>query len=366
MTRRTVAGGILAAAGIFYTACSAPPVPLWQGSHYTVQARDQAVERGLNFIYYSIARNPKYFRDWGTDLLSAFYNIAVTSENPRLRRMAWSMGRERALEWRRLNPTVPTHANADEVADLIFGSQAADGLGVPDRRMQKQLRHAAARFSAVNYLGFDPVREPPPADIPDECPRCGYQNARGATVCTHCGAKLTMRTRYSVMIDALITTYTGDLYGITLGAHYRDVLRWIPSMRPYPPPRRGNSSEYYDAVYMVTHLVYTYNDYSQKRIRPECFPEEFAYLKSNLRQAIKDKDPETMGEYLDSLRDFGLNRSDPSIRTGYDYLLSVQNSDGSWGDPTDTGPYGRYHPTWTAIDGLREYHWSKVLPCPAF
>jgi hypothetical protein len=71
-----------------------------------------------------------------------------------------------------------------------------------------------------------------------------------------------------------------------------------------------------------------------------------------------------MGEYLDSLRAFGLTSQDPLIRTGFEYLLSSQNPDGSWGDPQNRNVYGRYHPTWTAIDGLRDYRWTKVLPCP--
>ena len=32
-----------------------------------------------------------------------------------------------------------------------------------------------------------------------------------------------------------------------------------------------------------------------------------------------------------------------------------QNKDGSWGDVTDKDIYQRYHPTWTAVDGLRDY-----------
>jgi hypothetical protein len=39
------------------------------------------------------------------------------------------------------------------------------------------------------------------------------------------------------------------------------------------------------------------------------------------------------------------------------FLLSRQNPDGSWGDMNETDIYHRYHPTWTAIDGLRRYAW---------
>jgi hypothetical protein len=232
--------------------------------------------------------------------------------------------------------------------------------------MHTQLREAAAHFSVYDYLQFDPVKEPPPSDLPKQCEKCGHNNPRGVTVCTRCGARLEMHNRYDLYQDALINSYTGDRTGITLGAHYVDVLRLLPAMRPYPPRLPHNDEDYYAGVYTVTHLVYTYNDYSQFRLSPDCFPEEFAHLKANLRQAVAEKDPETMGEYLDSLQSFGLTFRDDLIRAGFDYLLSIQNRDGSWGDVKDPNPYGRYHPTWTVIDGLRDYRWTRVLPCPAF
>jgi hypothetical protein len=339
--------------------------PLWPGARYTAGDRDRAIQHGLNFIYDSVARNRGSFRDFGHDLLNAFYNIAATSEDRELRRMAWSMGHERALEWRRLNPELPAAAGPNGISSLVFGSDAAERLGVPGPRLRTQLREAAARFSAYDYLWFDPVREPPPSDVPEACESCGRQNQRGATACARCGAKLAMQSRYDVFLDALITAYSGDLYGVTLGAHYVDVLKWLPAMRPYPARTPDHEDEYYSGVYAVTHVIYTYNDYSHARVAPECFPEEFEHLKRNLPEAIAGKDPETMGEYLDSLRAFGLTFRDPLIRTGIEYLLSAQNRDGSWGDPNDPDPYDRYHSTWTAIDGLRDYRWTRVLPCPA-
>ena len=67
-----------------------------------------------------------------------------------------------------------------------------------------------------------------------------------------------------------------------------------------------------------------------------------------------------VGEFLDSLKAFGLTNSHPLLRTGMEYLLSQQNPDGSWGDMNAEDIYQRYHPTWTAIDGLREYRWRGV------
>jgi squalene cyclase len=76
-------------------------------------------------------------------------------------------------------------------------------------------------------------------------------------------------------------------------------------------------------------------------------------LKASLKDAIAIKDPDMLGEFMDTLRSFGLTEDDPLIQTGMEYLLSHQNRDGSWGDKRL-----RYHATWTAMDGLSEYAWS--------
>ena len=366
MMRAALASLILAMVAAAMVAAGDPHrgTPLWPGARYTQEDRDRAVARGLRFMF-DVAHNPDTFREYGHDLLSAFYNISITSRSGALRSTAWTMGHERALAWRRLHPTVPPGADINDFCDLVFGHDAARRLGSPDPSMQAALARSSTRFTVYDYLLFDPVVEPPPSDLPDECSKCGQQNARGATVCSRCGARLQMRNRYDLYQDALITTYSGDRAGIKLGAHYRDVLKWAPQMRPYPPRLPDNKDDYYGGVYSATHLIYTYNDYSQFRVSPDCFPLEYRHLEDNLRQAVAEKDPETMGEYLDTLRAFGLTLDNQLIRTGFEYLLGAQNRDGSWGDIHDPDPYGRYHPTWTAVDGLRDYGWTRVLPCPA-
>jgi squalene cyclase len=98
---------------------------------------------------------------------------------------------------------------------------------------------------------------------------------------------------------------------------------------------------------------------------PSWLPEEYAFLKKNLKQAIVMEDPETMGEFLDTLKSFGLPDDHSLIRKGVNYLLSQQNPDGSWGDIEAEDIYRRYHPTWTAVDGLRDYAWhGKRLSFP--
>ncbi len=328
---------------------------LWPGARYTAADRDTAIERGLESIYRT-ASDRHNFADYGYDLLWCFYTISATAKNPKLRRVAREMGHERALAWRRVHATMPRGLSSDEVVDLIFGSDAADRLGVRDPAMKHYLRRMAARYTVVDFLLFDPTREPPPSDIPKDCGKCDRHNARGHTMCRYCGDPLEMRDRYDVWTEALITTYTGDNYGVTLGARYSDVIRWIHVMRPYPSGASLKTAAFFNVASAVTHVVYTLNDYGVHRLSPKWLPQEYQYLKTNLEEMMKRQDPEMVGEFLDTLRAFGMTEADPLIRKGGKYLLSTQNADGSWGGPD---VYNRYHSTWTALDGLRLYAWHE-------
>src|SRR5260370_1290912 len=326
---------------------------LWPGSRYTEQDRDHAVERGLRFIS-KIAGDPKAFARWGHDLLWCFYSISATSKNPKLREMARNMGHERAVEWRRDHPQPPEDDPID-LYNFVYGDIAAAGLGVPGDKIRERVRSAVSRYTAVDFVKFDPAREPPPADIPKECPQCDYKNRRGAAKCEKCGTALEFESRYEVWLDALIRTHTGDLYGVKLGASYDDVLRWIKWMRPYPSFKKADSEDAFYAAYAVTHLIYTLNDYHTYRLSPAWLPVEFQYLKRNLPRAIAQKDPEMLGEFMDTLRAFGMSENDAVMRRALQYELSHQNADGSWGDVQSEDLYTRYHSTWTVVDGLRDY-----------
>jgi hypothetical protein len=281
----------------------------------------------------------------------------VTASDPWLRDNAWRMGQERARAWRRLNPRVPPDADADEIASLVYGCLTADRLGLPDAVMKAALAEAAKRFSPVDVLRFDPATGVIPDDVtePPECVTAATRTARPGAKCDPTPERV---SRYELLLDALVTTYSGDHYGVRLGASLPDVIALVPTLRPYRGAEGGENEDFTDIAYAITHVVYALNDYGRYRLRPEWLPQEFAYLKENLAQVIKDNDPETMGEFLDSLKAFGLTQEDPLIRTGMTFVMRTQHTDGSWGDREDSDPYVAYHSTWTAINGLMDYAWS--------
>jgi hypothetical protein len=337
---------------------------LWPGSRFTDEDRARAIRRGLRFIYRTALERDN-FDAYGSDYLWCFYTISAGVSDARVRRAARQMGVERARAWRRSHRELPALPSADELVDFAFGNDAAESLGLRDDALKLQIRLAAARFNATDLMLFDPSKEPPPSDAPEACEFDKTVNARGAKVCRCCGRPLRMRTRYDVWYDALITAYVGDRSGFRLGATYGDVLKWLPGLRPYRGSEGGANAEFYDTVYSLTHVVYTLNDYGRYRLPPSLLPEEFEFLKSNLREAVREGDADMLGEFMDSLRAFGLSDSDAEIRAGTDYLLAHQNADGSWGDAREGDIYLRYHPTWGGVAALSDYAWRGTGPSAA-
>ena len=333
--------------------CARPASPpLWSGSKYTEADRIKATLRALEFINQS-ASKPGNFNDWASDYTYCFYSIAATSRDPELKAAAAKLAPIYAHKWAAMRATVPPDASLGEVCDRVFGWLSAALAGEDDRAIKPKLREAVARFKPVDFLLFDPKKEPPPDDVPAACPYDHHEDPRGTKVCSKCGRKLPMRTRYDVWLDAIITAYSGDRYGIELGGTLHDVLQWMPKMRPYPVRGQASNREYLDALYSLTHAVYALNDYGRYQLPHDLLPQELAYLKANLPQAIAMHDPETMGEFLDTLKAFGLDYSDEVIRTGVTYLLDTQRPDGTWSAATEKDAYTLYHSAWTAIDGLK-------------
>ena len=265
--------------------------------------------------------------------------------------MALTTGRERARHWTKQWRIKRRTRDADTVVDEICASHAAEQLGIPHREIRRDLEAAVARHSPGDLLGFDPRLGSIPRNIPEDC-RCGVVNKRGRRRCRKCRRRLTPRSRYEVWYHALISIYFCEQYGLQLPVNYADVMSLLPGLRPYPQPR---SRSYRDAIYAVTHIVYTLNDYNRSRISPRRLPREFKFLEAAMTWALEQGEADTVGEIVDSMAAFGVPDSDPLMVKGRTFLLENQQSDGGWGDEDDE--YGRFHSVWTCIDGLRDYRW---------
>jgi hypothetical protein len=111
---------------------------------------------------------------------------------------------------------------------------------------------------------------------------------------------------------------------------------------------------------LVTHLVYTLSGYAGWTVPAELLPREFAYIKEQLPVALMWADPETLSEFIDSLKLMG--EGDALIGQAVRVLLEMQKPDGRW-EPVDVDDeYDRYHATWCVMDALRSYELGREGP----
>jgi len=338
-------------------AAPASAAPLWPGAELTTEQRDRAVVLGLDFIY-GTAKPKKNFKEYASDYLWCFYTLAEATRSPRTRQRALKYGVELAKRWRRLNRTVPTDADADDVSELTMSLEAAEKLGVRHDSLRAELERRIATFSAEDFLDFDPKLGPPPEE---EITLKGKEACVAAGIPRDAGCpEVKLRIPdYNIWYDALITVYFGERFGTAHGATFGQLMRWRAQLIPYPSREEIGEDAYYDLVYLVTHLVYTHNDYNLRRISPAKSPREYEYLKRNFAVVMADEDGETFAEFVEILKAFGhAPETDARMAEAIQSLLGSQNADGSWGEVDEKDVYNRYHYTWTAVCALIDFRFA--------
>lgn len=320
------------------------------------QARARSVERGVGFLE-RLAKRRGGLDQFGSGLLYCCGFLSATTPDPTLKMRAQRLTHTAFQSWCLANAEALHDGCAPSITAAVQTMDAVSRAGKHYPRIKRHLAEAARRCDATEFHGFDARHEGPPSDIPDLCD-CGVENRRGARKCANCGAKLTRMPAMRAWYMCFIGAYCGERYGVKLGVNFKEAVQWLPAMRNYLGPKRG-WGRFHDSVYGITHLVYTLNDYGQYLLKPEWLAYEYAFLQKHWAEPIEADDPDMTGEFLDSLRAFGLTESDPAIRYAMEYLIESQNEDGSWGAKEKEVDYRRFHATWAAIDGLREFRWKR-------
>jgi hypothetical protein len=314
--------------------------------------------RALHQLY-AASLVPDTFAEYGGHLLLAFALIARTSRSARIRGLARRMGIARASDWRGRWPETAAALDADTIMQAVIASHAVAQLGDRTEEIREQLAHEIGRWSTADLLYFDPVTDVIPDDIPYEC-ACGRASARAARRCQGCSAPLRFRSRYDVWYYALTSVYFCERQGMPLPVTFAETLTRLADLRPYPQP---GSSDFYDAIYAVTHVVYTLTDYGAMTLAPGVLPHELAFLRDSMDWALQQGEPDTVGELIDSLVGIGVSDVDPQITRARQFLLDGQLPDGTWGDESQD-PYA-FHTLWTAIDGLRDHLRRRCVLAPS-
>lgn len=109
---------------------------------------------------------------------------------------------------------------------------------------------------------------------------------------------------------------------------------------------------YHDQNYYATHVLLALNHYGQEPLKPSPTSDAVFFYLVNEYKTVRYRvdDLDLLCEYLYCFRQFA-PKGVTFINEGEQYILSLQNPDGSWGTEEDFegDPYDQLHPTWTAI-----------------
>eukprot|EP01041_Mallomonas_annulata_P006834 gene6834-13842_t len=197
-------------------------------------------------------------------------------------------------------------------------------------------------YPATSYFGWNPPVEPPPVG--------GCEEVLSGE----------MVSVYRTMSNSLIHCFYADRVGLHLGCTFADIFRWLPNLRPYKGPHELDWQTYIDQCYLITHIVFTTNNWGELSLDPAMFPHEYFFLRSNLEIHLQQRDIHLIAEFVETLRAFGCSDNDILIQRGMRALLSMQQESGIW-DPSDE-PYRTYHATMCGAQALLAHKYRGFGP----
>ena len=277
----------------------------------------EALRRGMGYMIGSACEREN-FEEYASDYLFFFADIERVQEpwvSSRAREVGVGLGEYYLENLFRLD-------SADEVVDAASALYALECLGMDVDGAFVLLREAAGWYPVQDYLGFDPAN----GVVPD----------------------------LDLLIDLLIGFHFTDRMFVDIGVTYAEVLPYVAAVE-YRVDPVVEHNRYIDLNNLVTHLVYTVSGYATWNVAAGVMPREVEYIRTWMGYALAWADPETLAEYVDSLRLFGYGPGDPDVAAGVEVLLAIQKADGRWEPLEVEDEYDRYHATWCAMDALRSY-----------
>jgi len=166
-----------------------------------------------------------------------------------------------------------------------------------------------------------------------------------------------------------------DMFGMEKPAFLKNVkmkdgviAKRLPANKydqPYKDPKSGQTRTSKQNSYDLTHEVFVAYNYGLERKQNRFSVEDMQYTREVLPvlvvRYIQEGNPDLLAEMLSCMTYLGWH-GDPTYRLGIDYLLDVQNPNGTWGSYERYRPaYGKYlephvylHTTMVAMRALME------------
>ena len=74
--------------------------------------------------------------------------------------------------------------------------------------------------------------------------------------------------------------------GLSLGCGYRDVFQHVQRFRPWCGPEDLPRQLYVDQCYLVTHVVFTLNNWGELMLDPSLAPHEYCFARNHLARQV--------------------------------------------------------------------------------
>ena len=160
----------------------------------------------------------------------------------------------------------------DEVIQCSIGMYCMERVGVSHDlkgEVSAFLAQNPPPFAAKDYLGWDPALGPPR--------RFGHRDENGPI------------SVYRALSNALIYTFYAERVGLRLGCSYKDVFEHVDAFRPWCGPEDLSSRLYGDQCYLVTHVVFTLNNWGELMLDPNLCPHEYCFARNHLAHQIASR-----------------------------------------------------------------------------
>ncbi len=270
-------------------------------------------------------RRDVVIEEYGSDFMEFFYELATSADDPRLRARAMTEGR--AVTMRTIAATRDAR-NATGAIDLISTASLAPEFDVRSASLDRLSSEASRKFTFRALYSLEPGEDS--ADAGEIC---------DAIICLHFA-------RRARLLDG-------------------EALEWAMSEAEqfvYGDPARMDPDENIDQMNLVTHVVYVLSDYGRLSLAGCSMGFEREYMLRGLPRLVREGEVEMASEFVDSLRILGVGDEEPVVGQAIEWLLDIQNPDGSFGDPEAQDFYVRYHSTWTALNALRRFEFDGTGP----
>ena len=344
------------------TAAQAPP---WEEQKRT------AILRGLDFLQTmgeTLFRNEQLSSKHGADVLLPFYVPPLKAAGTPEERHALKVAHRLAAEWRSRAAKVhklPPNMSPTELLDMMQGLYSLECLGLEEPNLHEQLFERSAAFGAVDFFKYDPNVGEPAANLREVC-MCGAKPPAGAAECPGCRRATIPMSKFDVWLEALVWGFHGCRMRIGLGACFFSILKQVCGAfgALYPKRKELCEKDRHYLTYALTHVIYALNNFDERSLPPSLFPPEVpAFMREQLKHAIKANDPDLAGELLDCLKCLGEGGSDSAV-AAEKFLVRCQSAaDGGWVCKGEADLYSRYHASLVAVAALLDHSYAAHGSC---